>query len=687
VPRHLVKNRALGHTIGLQPGELESYLCDGTPVEMYIVNRKLKEVFNATITGVVSVPSSVVSIRGVSAGVTPPAAAPPAAAAAPAAKGGITTAPLQVAMVVDQLLSAETFNVPEQTIREEAEQLRALARQQEAQIHQYLDKLNRLIEVPAGSPPGPPPGDTQGSATLVGTTNAFKAVTSDIGTELTSADVPDIEPRFDQLNVRIGILIQDVQRLNANVQSFPIVDQLNALQQQEEAFEASVRQYRNDIQTAQLASNILQDLIKQGSQEYLKQRNEAEIRRELQSQFPPPTTPNMDATSIASIARSYAEHSAAPFLKDLPGSLHAFTMRLGEYAGNLVPEAHLLEAGAMRARFNKTAARLSELQKAIDLLNRTEAAAFDAINNCYRDFRIPSATPAYLNLAGYSGNLSVFYSLSGVEAFQPYVMMNETRQPSPASLQSAQSPAPAAAAAPATPAPGAAASASTGAAPATAAASASTAAAPATAAATPPSPTPEYFGNFQVHHFDHGTIFGGFAFSSLSNTSYSVTTVACTPTLCPGSTPGQNGYVITESSSSRGKAVVAGVEIYFNPQDMYPGAPSKWKSLGVLLGASVYPLNQYYGGLAFEPLHGMTIGAGFVTGSQQRLSASNYVGQYLGPTQVGTTAVSAPPLPTSTVFRYGGFVMIGFDINIFQTIFSKVTNVGTASAPSSTTTP
>ena len=392
VPRNLVKNRALGHTIALQPDELERYLCDGTPVEMYIVNRKLKEVFNATITGVVSVPSAVVSIRGVSAGVTPPAAAPPAAAAAPAAKGGPTTAPLQVAMVVDQLLSAETFNVPEQTIREEAEQLRALARQQDAQIHQYLDKLNHLIEVPAG----PPSGDTQGSATLVGTSNAFATVSAQVGAELTSADVPDIEPRFDRINARIGILVQDVQRLNTNVQSFPIVDQLNALQQQEETFEASVRQYRNDIQTAELASKILKDLIKQGSQDYLKQRNEAEIRRELQSQFPPPTTPNMDVASIASIAKSYADHSAAPFIRDeLPGYLNALRGRLAEYAANLVPEASFLEPGAMRARFNAAAARLPVLRADIDLLNRTEAATFDAINSRYRDFRIPRAIPVY----------------------------------------------------------------------------------------------------------------------------------------------------------------------------------------------------------------------------------------------------------------------------------------------------
>ena len=680
VERKLVGNPTLGRTIAGEPFEFDGYLCDGRPVEMYIVNRKLKEVFNPAITGVVSVPSAVVSIRGVTPGVAPPAAAPAAAAAAPAAKGGVTTAPLQVATVVDQLLSAETFHQPEQTIKEEAEQLRALARQQIAQINQYTDKLNHLIEVPPGSPPGPSPRETQGSATLVGTTKAFEEVIAQIGRELTSADVPDIEPRFDRLNVRIGILIQDVQRLNTNVQSFPIVDQLNALQLQEETFEAGVRQYRKDIETAQLASKILQKLM-QESHRYLIQRNEAEVRRELQGLFPAGSTPNMDAATIASIAKSYADHYGEKYITDtLPISLESLAVRLGEYAANRVPEPYFLETGAMRRRFDAAAAGLPRLREAIDLLNRTEAATFDAINSRYRDFRIPSAIPAYLNLAGYSGNLSVFYSLTGVETFQPYVMANETPQPSPVSLQTTPSP-PAAAAALAAAAP--------------AAAAAPTAAAPATAAAAPPSPTPEYFGNFQVHHFDHGTIFGGFAFSSLSNTTYSVTTTTCpTTTPCSASVEGgQNGYVISQNSTMRGKAVVVGVELYFRPQDMYPDVHDKWKSPGVLLGASVYPLNQYYAGLAFEPKHGITVGVGFATGSAQRLPPSDYVGEYLGPTQIpgsngsAPTPVSAPPLSPGTVFHYSGFVMVGFDINIFQAIFGKLSIVGTPSAPGSTPSP
>jgi len=120
--------------------------------------------------------------------------------------------------------------------------------------------------------------------------------------------------------------------------------------------------------------------------------------------------------------------------------------------------------------------------------------------------------------------------------------------------------------------------------------------------------------------------------------------------------------------------------------------PPKWLGAGVLLGASVYPLNQYYLGLALEPKHGITIGGGIAWGAEQSLSPPNYVGQLLGPTEILNTsgsnstivAVPAPTIQTSTVFHKSGFLIVGFDINIFQAIFGKVANVGTPPASSPT---
>jgi hypothetical protein len=128
-----------------------------------------------------------------------------------------------------------------------------------------------------------------------------------------------------------------------------------------------------------------------------------------------------------------------------------------------------------------------------------------------------------------------------------------------------------------------------------------------------------------------------------------------------------------------------GIELYFKPQDMYPGVIPKWGGLGLMFGTSLVPLaNQYYIGLSVEPLktHGITFGAGFATGSWQRLTNAS-VNQILGPTSLAnpseTTVSAVPPPalpPTDSKFHSSAFVMIGFDFNIFQAIFGKVLNIG-----------
>jgi hypothetical protein len=261
---------------------------------------------------------------------------------------------------------------------------------------------------------------------------------------------------------------------------------------------------------------------------------------------------------------------------------------------------------------------------------------------------------------------------------------NEVPMPSPAALQAA-GPAAAPAPAPATSAAAALA--------ASAAALASAAGAPAPSIASTGSGAAnsaiacpgDYCGNFQVHHFDGGTIFGGFAFSTISTKSFSVGTVPCGSfpsgstayTACGGATATSPAaaYAIQGSSSRVGTAVIAGVEIYLHPQDMYPHMKSTNYGAGILVGASVYPLNQYYVGLSVEPVHGFTLGAGFVAGSQQKLPSGYGVGTYLGNNATGS---ATPTISTSSSFHGGAFLMLGFDINIFQTFFSSVTSIGTS---------
>jgi len=203
-----------------------------------------------------------------------------------------------------------------------------------------------------------------------------------------------------------------------------------------------------------------------------------------------------------------------------------------------------------------------------------------------------------------------------------------------------------------------------------------------------------------VHRFDHGTIVGGFAFTNIRRRFYSIvaqptssttstmtTTTATTTTgsgssttttTAAGSTTTYNG-IITEHDSSPNIDVVAGVDIYFRPRDMYPGARYDLLSrFGALFEASVYPLNQYLPGIAFEPRNGINVGGGVAIGQENRLPTG-------GPYYVGAPANTSASLPTGSKFRCGFFVSVGFDFNIFQAIFANVKNVGTPPAAAAST--
>ena len=214
-----------------------------------------------------------------------------------------------------------------------------------------------------------------------------------------------------------------------------------------------------------------------------------------------------------------------------------------------------------------------------------------------------------------------------------------------------------------------------------------------------------------MHRFDHGTIVGGFAFTNIRRRFYSIvaqptsttttagttsatgttsttsTVTGSTTTVTTGSTTGTtsttsttiaNG-IITEHDSTPNIDVVAGVIIYFKPRDMYPGASYDLPShFGALFEASVYPLNQYLPGIAFEPRSGINLGAGLAIGQENRLPTG-------GPYYVGAPANTSASLPTASKFRYGFFVSVGFDFNIFQAIFANVKNVGAPAAAAAST--
>jgi hypothetical protein len=656
--------------------DASGFLIDGQPVEFFVINRKLKQTYNVNVLTIFTLPGGAADIRGIAPIVAALPAATPAAppAAAPPSHGG-AGGPLTVDSVVTSLLNEKNFDVPRQSLLNEADGLRTTARELDASFRSYTERLGHL----AGTVPGAVP-DVQGFATLRGTAAAFDKVTLEFATTFADPADLELERKFDLANLRIGDLLADVQSLNAAVQSFPIVDSLQgqtqSLQYQMESFELGVTAYYNDIETVKAAVKLLRSLW-QDSPRYVQCLNDAEIKKDIRSRYSPTNTPTLDDATIARIALEYSNICAGtspkvenPYLESLRDRLARLEYELNDYAADRVPEPGLLRPRRMRDQYNAAVDLLHTFRSDIDTLNDAEARTLAAINHIYQTYRVLQPTRVDLNLGGNTGNLSVNYAVTGVEQFQPYRIQNQVPQPVTAPQLA---PAAAAAAAPA-PAPAAPAAASP------ASPQAPSASSTSSSAAATSTPNPEYVGNFQVHHFTHGTVLAGFAFTNIPNRSYSL--VSCSVN-CPQSPPVD---VITESVQKPGRAVVLGLDIYFSRQDMYPDVHRTWTNrylpTGLVIGASVDPLNQYLLGVAAEPERGFTYSFGFALGQQNRLPPGQYPGQQVpyATTATGTGTYTAPTLGSASGFRGGVFVMAAFDLNIFQTVFSKVfgglTNLG-----------
>jgi len=187
-----------------------------------------------------------------------------------------------------------------------------------------------------------------------------------------------------------------------------------------------------------------------------------------------------------------------------------------------------------------------------------------------------------------------------------------------------------------------------------------------------------------MHHFSQGALVTGIAYDSVPNQSFSWVN-------CPTSTSDPNGNLplptnpggscISQTATSTNTtpatyyqlvksinapvAAIQGVDLFlFNKdrsQDMFKRAKS-WTP-GLFIGASAYPLDHYFGGLAFEPMRGFNITGGAVGGSETFLSKSSVVAP-------GGYSDANPSIPTSSHFKAGFFIMIGFDTNLFGSIFN-----------------
>ena len=689
------------------------FLCDGRPVEVYIINRRLKTSFTVSLTTTFQPPAATLDIRGV------PPAAPAAATPAPASKGFTSNAAnntslLTTDQVIALFLNDETFDKAYTRVTDDASDVLAQADQLQANTNRYVETLYQFIGLPADAQPSTP----LDRASLAGVAGSWQALANAVNAAVAAAGpvpppplptpVPITEFTFDDWINRADRLETEVQSLNAKMQAYPIADTITNLQ----ASRLTLRDNYNDVLSERDAINraiqLLRDLLpvllpgenppRGVSGAEWRQRQVAEVRLYLRQHY------TGTAISDPTLARIVEDFSSLRLnklaaLDDIPycaqpprpdGPIPAFAAPQNRYCDMLARLDERAAPPVIADKLHSAEEYLNQTRNAVVALNQTEGTAMREINSVYDNFYAPMEV-LNLGLGGSSGNLFIYYTINGAEQFNRYQISNELAIPqSNCVLSVAANTNVAGGVTPCT----------TAANPPIPAPLASFAGAPfpppviATApSSTAPAVTPyaHLTGRVEMHHFSDATLVTGVAYDSVTSPSFSWNTCptdpnntpagnypssahpACiSPTTPAGSTTSTPPYYQLISTKQAPVAAVQGVDIFFKRQDQFPTA-IRPHSVGAFIGVAAYPLNHYFFGLSGEPKPGFNLTAGAVVGSINVLPDSfGY--------QVGSYSTANPTVPSATRFKVGFFVMFGFDTSLFKSIFNLSAFQGTGLA-------
>ncbi len=686
---------------------LAQFLCDGKPAEVYIFNRRLLSTYTASLTSVFNVPASTIDLRGAT-----PQAAPAATATTPAvgSKGFspivTSTNLLTTDVTIANFLNDETYEKPLTKLADDVATVRAQAEQFDMNVGQYTDLLGRISGSPGNAAETP-----LGASSLEELSSAWNILEAEIEPFPQTVS----EAKFSIWTNRADRLQSEVVRLNSKLATYPVLDTLINLQASAAILKDNYRGVLSERDAIHSALTILQHLKNQG-QEYLTERQRAELRVALRAHYgsngtiSEPTLARIVDAFKAEIPKAVSQLQCPA----LPAPPAPPTPRPNNIVGQYCAASDYIDGNAELGNhiddlFGNAREALAELRKDVADTNEAEADTLRAINVVYDIYRAP-VLHLNLDLQGNHGNLFVYYTLSRLESFNRYQISNDIAQPisncalaisanvnSGGGFNTCVT-------------------ASTSALPSPSATYSTSQFPPltmpppaASGGATTPAATTssaEYFGNFQMHHFSHGTLITGIAYDSVPNQSFSWVTCSTSASNTAGNFPsGPNGapcisptattanptpatYYQLVKSKQIPIAAVEGVDLFLfdsgGSQDMFPGKNRPIP--GLFIGSSAYPLNHYFVGTTVEPERGFNISAGVVFGSENILPSSfGY--------QAGSYASVHPSIPTSTKFKTGVFFMIGFDTSLFGqifngSIFKSVLSVGTAgSPPASSSTP
>lgn len=184
----------------------------------------------------------------------------------------------------------------------------------------------------------------------------------------------------------------------------------------------------------------------------------------------------------------------------------------------------------------------------------------------------------------------------------------------------------------------------------------------------------------EVHRKADANLVGAIIGSTIPARNYALAPGAA----ITGGTSPVTPYYVYQSQNDRVQIQgIAGINWYPGGRDFYPGyfrGSRRWIP-GVLFGTSVTATGNFIGGLDFEPVNGFDLILGGEVGPVTTLAPGVPLGPFTTPNP-SVYFASGDTIPTKQKLT-GGFVFgIGFDLSVFNSIFSS----GSSPSSSSTTT-
>jgi hypothetical protein len=600
-------------------------------VELVVVNRQFETDYVVQVENVIEVARN--SIRGLEEVANLTISSPALAVTPPPAKGALTGTELKPADFLSMLLDEEQADRPLAMLRSELAELQRQREEVEVNLD-ALEKAHTHLTTAMGDADCRDAGGDPTFPTVLRCLQQQRAAALEPTDRLTNEILfrtlrRDTKDRIDLVAALQGALTRAdlpgaITRLDAA---------LTLLEQSEQTILA-------DLAAARQAAALYQQAAHDQTLQHLRRD---QLRVLFRTQLKADDV--VDAAEINSLVNAYVDALRRQgFATRQADELHG-------YAG---AQEHAIRDRPLdhdRSRFRKVERAVQiDLPLTVAGVNAAQSRLVETMNDIYDQSAVSVPLRKLIDLSAHTGkNILVTYSIFRTEGFARYQIVTPLVAPNgtaaPAATVVAMPPPSIAA--------------DTG--------SATSAAASTSSPTPPPAPPgePVARGTFAVHNFDRASVVAAFVATTLRDVTWS----KHSETTADGKT------ITTPFAATREmqQHFFLGIDYYFRPRDSFPGAKQpSWKSqFGVLGGVSITHLNNFFAGLAWEPILGINLGAGLHFGTETALQ----------PPAAEHTALTSDTVPTYEQRRTGGFFTLGLDVEVFRKVFGKVVGIGVGTTP------